>query len=386
MGWNEPEGGNRDPWSGSGRDQRPPDLGALAKKLGERVQRLVRGAGPSTGGGKGAGAMGAAAIAGILVAVWLLSGFYIIEEGRRGVVLSFGRHSATVAPGMHWHWPFPIQRVLRVDVDSRRLTTVGSGGDSAGLVLTRDQDLVHAQIAIRWQVADPARFLFSLQDPERAVRELGDGALRQVVGQLPMSALFGSDVSAIERQIREIVEAGLKTYGAGIRLDGVSLQAVRAPEPVQAALADVERAREEAQRLVDEARTYREGVVPEAKAQATRIREEAEGYRARAAARAEGEVAGFLAIYEEYRKAPQFTRERLYIETMEQVLERSSKVLVDVEGGQPVVYLPLDKMSRASAPQAGEPLERAPSSAAPAPNGGESAAPSRDRERSREVR
>ncbi len=385
MGWNEPGGGNRDPWSGSGRDQRPPDLGALVNKAREQLRRLIGGR-QRPGGAKGAGAIGAAAIAGILVAVWLLSGLYVIDEGRRGVVLTLGRHTATVGPGVHWHWPFPLQRVLRVDVDSRRLTTVGGDGGNHGLVLTKDLNLVHAQIAVRWRVADPARFLFRLQDPERAIRELGDGALRQALGQVPMAALFGQDLAPLERQIGEIVAEGLARYDAGIRLDGVSIQNVRAPEPVLAALADVERAREEARRLIDEAKTYREGVVPEANAQATRIREEAEAYRAHVVARAEGEVAGFLAIYEEYRKAPQLTRERMYIETMEAVLERSSKALVDVQGGQPVVYLPLEKMMRSADADAEQGRVVSPPSEQTAESGRAAAAPSRDRERSREVR
>ena len=369
MAWNEPGGGNRDPWGGSGRDQGPPDLDEMLRKLQERVRRLF--GRPSTGGGssggKGAGAMGAGLIVAILLVVWLLSGFYIVTEGQRGIVLRFGQYTSVTMPGWAWHWPYPIEEVRTVDVDSRRIIRVGygvgAGGRSQdilseGLMLTQDENIVNFQLAVQWQVSDPARYLFTLLEPEDTLKQLTESALREVVGKRTMDFVLTEGRAEVVEATRALIQQTLDNYQAGIRVVEVAIQDVQPPEQVQDAFADVIRAREDEQRLINEARAYRNQVLPQAAGEAARALEEAEGYKARVIAEAQGETARFLSLLGEYKRAPEVTRERLYLETIEAVLSNSSKALIDVEGGQPLMYLPLDKMlERRGSPGTGKGAE-----------------------------
>lgn len=397
MAWNEPGGGNRDPWSGSGRDQGPPDLDELMRKLQERVRRLFGRSGRSGGGG-GAGAAGIALIAVVLLAVWLLSGFYIVTEGKRGIVLRFGEYSSVSMPGWAWHWPYPIEQVRMVDLESRRIVRIGYGVGagarpqailSEGLMLTQDENIVNVQLAVQWKVSDPVEYLFTLLEPEQTLKQLTEAALREVVGKRTMDFVLTEGRAEVVEATRALIQDSLDRYGAGIRVVEVAIQDVQPPEEVQEAFADVIRAREDEQRLINEAKAYRNEVLPRASGEAARVLEEAEGYKARVIAQAQGDAARFQALVAEYRQAPEVTRERLYIETIESVLSKSSKALVDVERGQPLMYLPLDKMidrgRTGAAGGAGANGGGAPAGGAPE-RGGADGGDLRDRLRSREAR
>jgi membrane protease subunit HflK len=401
MAWNEPGGGNRDPWSGSGRDQGPPDLDELFKKAQARLRRLFGRSGGENGdggGGGGVGTVGVALVVAIILGVWLLSGLYIVDEGKRGVVLRFGEYSRTTMPGMHWHWPYPLEEVRAVDVASRRIIRIGYGVGtgsrsqsiaSEGLMLTQDEAIVNVQLAVQWQVSDPSQYLFTLLEPEQTLKQLTESALREAVGKRTLDFVLTEGRTEVVEATRDLVQEGLERYKAGISLVEVAIQDVQPPEEVQEAFADVIRAREDEQRLINEARAYSNQVLPRASGEAARILEEAQGYKVRVTAEAEGETDRFLALLAEYRQAPEVTRERLYLETMEQVLSQTSKALLDVENGQPLMYLPLDKMMERSRRASGaEGAEGGNGGRAAAGSGGAAAdgAGARDRLRSREVR
>lgn len=390
MAWNEP-GGNRDPWSGSGRNQGPPDLDELFKKFNERLRRFTGGRSP---GGSG----GIWLIVGLLVVVWLLSGFYIVNEGKRGVVLRFGEYQITATPGIHWHLPFPIEEVRMVDVESRRIIRIGyepiSGGRSRpmlneALMLTKDENIVNVQLAVQWQVSDPSKYLFTLLEPEQTLKEITESALRESVGKREMDFVLTEGRAEVVEATRELVQETLDHYNAGVRIVEVAIQDVQPPEEVQGAFADAIRAREDEQRLINEARAYSNEVLPRAAGQAARVREEAEGYRAKVVAEAEGNASRFVALLGEYQKAPGVMRERLYLETIEEVLANTGKALVDIENGGPVMYLPLDKMLERGGKRATERATNTAPAAEPAGRNNTSQ-PARnvgsDRLRSREVR
>lgn len=382
MGWNEPGGGNRDPWSGSGRDQEPPQLGAALKKAGERLRRLFGSSGRRHGGGGPAGVL---VVVLLLVGVWFASGFYRVEEGRRGVELRLGELIGVTGPGAHWQLPYPLAQVEIVDVALTRTVSLGQEGGASdqGLLITEDQQLARVPLTLKWQVLDPAAYLFSLAAPEQTVRELAESALREAVNRRSLAALSAGAGEEIAQHVRESVQQALNTYGAGIRVAGVEVGAAQLPAAVQAQAQDVARAREEERKLLAEAEDARETAVAEANAQAARLAQEAEAYSAQRVAQAQGEAERFLAVYQQYRKAPQVTRDRMYIETLEQVLQRSSKALIHSPDGRPLVYLPLDKMiaprvGRAEPGAAGG--AQAPSAPAAAPDGEGELDPMRRRE------
>lgn len=385
MAWNEP-GGSRDPWSGSGRNQGPPDLDELLKKFTDRFRR-------ASGGGRGGGGIWLVVL--VLAAVWLLSGFYLVTEGTRGVVLRFGAYSQTVTPGLHWHLPYPIEEVRKVDVASRRIVRIGYEPTGPGrtrpilseaLMLTQDENIVNFQLAVQWQVSDPSRYLFTLLEPEQTLKEVAESVLREVVGKREMSFVLTEGRAEVVESTRKLVQETLDNYDAGIQVRQVAIQDVQPPEEVQDAFADAIRAREDEQRQINEARAYRNEVLPQAAGQAARILEEAQGYRARLIAEAEGDAARFLALLAEYKEAPQVTRERLYLQTMEEVLDATSKALIDVEGG-PVMYLPLDRMLERGKRAAQDKPPADERRAEPSRNTGSlPGGAGRDRLRSREVR
>lgn len=398
MAWNEP-GGNRDPWSGSGRNQGPPDLDEVFKKITERIRRLTGGR-VGGSGGSGGGFGGLWLLLAVLVVVWLLSGFYVVTEGKRAVLLRFGEYVTTATPGIHWRLPYPIEEVRVVDVASRRIVRIGyepiSGGRTRpilheALMLTRDENIVNVQLAVQWQVNDPARFLFTLLEPEQTLKEITESALREAVGKRDMDFVLTEGRAEVVASTRELIQETLDHYDAGVHVIEVVIQDVQPPEEVQSAFADAIRAREDEQRIINEARTYSNEILPQAAGQAARIREEAEGYRAQVMAEAQGEAARFLALLEEYKKAPEVTRERLYLEAMQEVLGASSKAMVSIEDGAggPVMYLPLDKlMERRGRSSEQQPVSNAP--VMPSSDEGNSASSAEsnniDRLRHREIR
>lgn len=363
MAWNEPGGSNKDPWGGGGRNQGPPDLDEVIRKLSDKFGGFFGGKrGGDGGGGAGPQRPGMAGI-GIILAIvvigWLLSGIYIIDEGTRGVVLRFGRYVDTTMPGPHWHIPWPVERVETVNVEQVRVEEIGyrSGGGAQpvtravpreALMLSQDENIVDIRLAVQYQVKDPQAYLFNVRDPDLTLRQVIESATREAVGKSTMDFVLTEGRAEIVAQVRQLGQEVLDQYGAGLQLITVNLQDAQPPEEVQPAFAEAIRAREDEQRLINEAQAYANEIIPKARGQAARRLEEAEAYREEITAQAEGEASRFTQLLTEYLKAPVVTRERLYLETIQSVLTNASKVLVDVEGGNNLFYLPLDKFMRQS--------------------------------------
>src|SRR5690625_1741913 len=356
MAWNEPGGGKRDPWSGGpGGNQGPPDLDEVLRKLQARIRQMFGGQPPHRGddgdggssGGGGFGFMGIGALVVVLLVVWALSGIYIVQEGTRGVVLRFGEYTSISEPGIHWRIPFPVDEVRTVDVESVRTAEIGyevlAGGRSRerlseALMLTQDENIVNLQLAVHYQVSDPVQFLFRFRDPDGTVKSLAESAIREMVGRRNLDFLLTEGREEVAASAHELMQQVLDQYEIGLIVNRVAGQDVQPPEEVQQACDEAIRAREDEQRFIAEASASRNEILPRASGEAARMLEEAEGYRARVEARAVGETDRFLALLEEYRNAPAVTRERLYIDALEQVLQNSSKILIDVEAGQPLMY------------------------------------------------
>jgi membrane protease subunit HflK len=336
---------------------------------------------------------------------WLLSGIYIVDEGKRGVVLRFGRYVDTTLPGPHWRLPFPFERHAIVDVEQRRAEEIGyrSGSREAAagrsvpreaLMLTKDENIVDVRISVQYQIKDPRAYLFNVVDPESTLRQVVESAIRETVGKSSMDFVLTEGRSDVVADVKELAQTILDSYGtgeipgAGLQITNVNLQDAQPPEDVQDAFADAIKAREDEQRQKNEAEAYANEIIPKARGQGARRLEEAAAYREQAIAQAEGEASRFEQLLAEYSKAPEVTRERLYLETMEQILGKNSKVLVDVEGGNNLFYLPLDRLMQR--PQGTAPAQDVAPAVEPnrAPEaGGENAATRfRDTSRSRETR
>ncbi|MDD3650310.1 FtsH protease activity modulator HflK [Immundisolibacter sp.] len=372
MAWNEPGGsGNRDPW-GRRADAGPPDLDELFRRLRRRL-----GGGDSRNGNP-AGPPPAlwGGLLALLVALWLGSGFYVVREGERGVVLRFGKFASTTTPGLRWHLPAPIERVLRVNIGEIRTAEIGyrsqarSRADTdvtqESQMLTADENIVDVKLAVQYRVKDAADYVFKVREPDLTVAQVAESAIREVVGKSRMEFILTEGRDAVAQQVAELLQTTLDRYGTGIEVTSVNMQDAQPPEPVQAAFFDAVKAREDEQRLINEAQAYRNEVIPRARGEVARILADAEAYRGEAVARAEGDGARFAQLAQQYRAAPQVTRQRLYLETMEQVLARTPKVLVG--DGRQVALLPLDKLlAPAGAEQASAAATEPPPPSASAP-------------------
>jgi len=356
MAWNEPGGSNRDPWGGQGRDQGPPDLDEVIRKLSDKFGGLFGGKG-SGGGKRGparSGSAGIWVIVGIVLVGWILSGIYIVDEGKRGVVLRFGRYVDTTMPGPHWRLPFPFESHEVVDVEQRRAEEIGyraSGSQSVArsvpreaLMLTQDENIVDVRLNVQYQIQNPRDYLFNVVDPQATLRQVIESATRETIGKSTMDFVLTEGRSEIVADIKELGQAILDRYEAGLLLTNVNLQDAQPPEDVQDAFIDAIKAREDEQRLKNEAEAYRNEILPKARGQAARRLEESQAYKEQVIAKAEGEASRFEQLLAEYQQAPAVTRERLYLDAIESVLSETSKVMVDVPGGNSLFYLPLDKL------------------------------------------
>ena len=361
MAWNEPGGNNRDPWGGGNRDQGPPDLDDLLRKLSSKLSGLF---GDKRGGGGGGNpfntsSTGLIIIVGVILLIWLFSGIYIVDAGKRGVETRFGRYSDTTGPGLSYHLPFPVESVEIVDVDQRRAEEIGyrsgGGGSRQGnlrsipqeaLMLTQDENIVDIRLSVQFQIKDPRAYLFNVQNPDLTLRQVVESTVRETVGKSTMDFVLTEGRSDIVAEVLKQSQAILDTYGTGLQITNVNLQDAQPPEEVQAAFADAIKAREDEQRLKNEAEAYANEVLPRARGQAARRLEEATAYRDRVIARAEGESSRFNQLLAEYQRAPAVTRKRLYLEAMEEILTNTSTVLVDVTQGNNLFYVPLDQFMR----------------------------------------
>ena len=343
MAWNEPGGNNdKDPWGGRG-DQGPPDLDEAIRKLQAQLSGIFGGkggGGGSTGGGLSGGVIGLAAFA--IIAVFIFSGTYTVDAQERGVVFRFGALQDDLkGPGLHWNPPLIDQ------VDVINVTQVRSHSAQSSM-LTQDENIVDVSLTVQWVVDDAAAYRVNVRNPEISLDHATDSALRHVVGSATMNQVITDGREAIAAEVQERLQRYLSNYGTGIFVQKVNIDRSAPPAQVQDAFNDVQKAKEDRQRFINQATAYREQVVPEARGRARRQIEEANAYRDQVVARSEGEAERFTKLLAEYSQAEKVTRDRLYIDALETVFSNASKVMVDVEGGNNMMYLPLDQLTRSS--------------------------------------
>jgi membrane protease subunit HflK len=268
----------------------------------------------------------------------MLTGFYKLEEAERGIVMRFGQHVDTTMKGLHWHIPRPIENVEKVNVTERHQFPLKA------TMLTQDENIVDIEGTVQYQIADATKYKFNVRFPENTLNLATESALRQVIGRSKMDFIMTEGRDEIASRIKDNLQEIVDQYGTGIEVIEVNLQAANPPQPVRDAFQDVTQAREDKERLINESEAYRNEVLPTARGQAARLREEADGFKQEVIAKAEGEAKRFTQILEEYRKAPQVTRDRIYMDTVEYVLSNATKVMIDVKGGNNLLYLPLDKI------------------------------------------
>ena len=341
MAWNEPGGGkkDKDPWNSGGDQGQGPDVEAFLNRLKANLNRVFgggNGSGRSGRGTSGAPPFGLLLLG--LIALWFVyDATALIDEPERGVVLRFGKYERLMTPGLNFKWPRPIESVLKVDAKQVRNESMQAR------MLTRDENMVLVDFNVQYQVVDPKLFLFGARDPDATLRQATESAVREVIGTSPMDTVLSPELALLATQARQRLEAALKQYETGLTVSELNLQNARPPQEVEAAFDDAIKAREDKQRIENEAEAYAIKQEPEAKGEAARILAEAEGYKASTVARADGDAARFTLLANEYRKSPAVTRKRLYLETMQGVLAENTKVVVSDRNGNNVLYLPLEK-------------------------------------------
>lgn len=369
MSWKNQSGGPwgsgpRSPW-GSGPSSSgptPPDIEDLIRRSQDQLRNLM----PGTFGMKGI-----AIIIALIVFGWLMSGWYRVQPDEQGVVLRFGQFVGKTQPGLNYHWPYPIESVLlpkvttintinigmRVGEDTRRGTSVMRDVPEESLMLTGDENIVDVDFAVFWRISDAEQYLFNVQNPEGTIKAVAESAMREVIGRTNIQPILTGARQNIENGVQELMQQVLNGYKAGVEITQVQLQKVDPPSQVIDAFRDVQAARADAERAQNEAQTYANRVLPEARGEASRIENSAQAYRERTVVEARGQAARFLKVYDEYQKAKEVTRQRMYLETMERVLGGVDKVIVDQsatrtgQGVVPVLPLP-DALRRAPAPAA----------------------------------
>ena len=366
MAWNQPDGnGDRDPWGNRGRQQGPPDLDEILRKLQSRWGRVFGrrpvGGGRSGGGGPSrlfgrGGFLGAGLVAVVLLAAWWMAGIWIIQEPEKGVVLRFGEYHRTMDPGFNWA-PYFIDSVDTVNVDRVRNAEIGfrNQGSSVAavpreaLMLTEDENIVDLQFAVQYRVRDPAQFLFENSEPEIALRQATESAVREIVGRSRMDFVLTEGRGAVAAETQGLIQEILDRYKTGLRVMSVNMQNAQPPTQVQDAFLDAIKAREDQERIINEAKAYQADIVPKARGEANAILAQAQAYQQRVEAIALGDASRFEQVLKAYRVAPEITRDRLYLEAVESVLANTSKVLVDIPEGNNLMYLPLDQIIRSGA-------------------------------------
>jgi membrane protease subunit HflK len=397
MALNDPQWGKR------GNDG-PPDLDELWRRLNQRLNSLFGGKGgggapsPSPSGRQFGGGFGLLVI--LVLVVWLASGFYIVDASQRGVVLRFGKFNVITESGPRWHMPWPIESAEVVNVTGVRTVEIGyrnnvkSKVQNESLMITDDENIIDIQFAVQYILKDPTDYLFNNRDADKSVMQASESAIREVVGKNKMDFLLSGGKEKIVGTVQVLLQQILDRYKTGITVMRVTMQDAQAPDEVQAAFADAVKAGQDRERQINEGQSYFNDVVPKAKGTSARLLQEGEGYRQSVIANAEGEASRFSQIVTEYSKAPVVTRQRLYLDAMQQVLANSSKVVVDQKSGGNLLYLPLDKLmqmsSSANVPVDAGAKQAAPEAVVPTPAPTESSPSPRSRDafrsRDREAR
>jgi membrane protease subunit HflK len=362
MGLNDPQWGNKN--SGG-----PPDLDELLRNFNRKIEGLFgkKGGGSSGGNGGKPGNLGGIGLVVLIVAlIWVASGFYIVDASQRGVVLRFGKYVEATQPGPRWHIPFPVETVEVVNLSQVRTAEVGYRDNvknkilKEALMLTDDENIIDIQFAVQYYLKDPGDYLFNNRAPDENVRQAAETAIREVVGKNKMDFVLYEGREKVAADTTKLIQDILDRYKSGILVSKVTMQNAQPPEQVQAAFDDAVKAGQDRERQKNEGQAYANDVVPKAKGAAARLMLEAEGYKQRVIANAEGDASRFKQILVEYEKAPGVTRERMYIDMMQQILTSSSKVLVDQKsGGNNLLYLPLDKLIQSTSPAAAAATEAA---------------------------
>ena len=341
MAWNEPpDNKGQDPWGNRGRGEGPPDLDDIVRKMQEGFGGLFGGKTPRQKKERRKGFPFSWMIVVIVLVLLLLVDItYLIDQQERGVVLRFGRYDQTLQPGLNFVLPSLIDRVVTVNVGQVRSITHKAS------MLTQDENIVDVEVAVQWRINDPADFIFNVKDPALTLRQVTESAVRAIIGQSKLDYVLTEGRSEIAQQQQELMqEILIDDYRSGILIVTVEMQPAKPPEDVKAAFDDAIKAREDEQRLVNEAEAYRNDILPRARGAAARVREEANAYKASVIAKSEGDAARFDQLLAEYERAPEITRKRLYLESIESVMSGTNKVLLDAEGGNSLMYLPLDKL------------------------------------------
>jgi len=340
MAWNEPGNNDKDPWKNKGgKNQGPPDLDELLNDLGKKVSGIFGGksSGGSNPSGKSFSSLGMSLVLVIALVVYAFSGFYTIKEAEQGIVLRFGQYSGTVDPGLRWKWTF-IDRIIPVDMQSTRDLP------ASGFMLTQDENVVRVDMQIQYRVVDARNYIFSVTNADDSLSQSLDSALRYVVGHAKMDDILTSGREQIRQSVWQELEKIIEPYHLGLIIVDVNFKDARPPNEVKDAFDDAIAAQEDEIRFLREAEAYARGIEPRARGRVKRMEQEAFAYKEQTVLASQGEVARFDKILPEYQAAPEVTRQRLYLATMEKVYSNTSKVMVDVEGGNNMMYLPLDKI------------------------------------------
>lgn len=362
----------------------PPDLDELWRDFNRKLGGLFGGGGkpPRSNGGSGGGyqpdmknaGIGVGLILGVLALIWLGTGFFIVQEGQQAVITQFGKYKSTVNAGFNWRLPYPIEKhelvfVTQIrSVDIGRDTILKATGLKESAMLTEDENIVDIKFAVQYRLSDARAFLFESKNPSDAVVQAAETAVREVLGKMKMDAALSEERDQIAPRVRALMQTILDRYKVGVEVVGINLQqgGVRPPEQVQASFDDVLKAGQERERAKNEAQAYANDVVPRAVGSASRLKEEADAYKARVVAQAQGDAQRFRSVYAEYQKAPQVTRDRMYLDTMQQIYGNVTKVLVESRQGSSLLYLPLDKILQMSG-NAGADAGNASATTVPAP-------------------
>jgi membrane protease subunit HflK len=374
MSQNDPQWG--------GRRNGPPDLDEIIRNITSKISRLLGGDGAPPSGGSSRGGLGAAVVVAVAVAVlWAASGFYVVDERENAVIMRFGRYVETVEkPGLHWHLPWPVESREIVNMTEIRSLEVGTPGGEGragdeSMMLTGDQNILEVRLEVQYNLKSAHDFVFfnrtTDRDAKDLVKQIAQTAIREVVGKNKVDYVLNEGRGKIGEDTKEIVQSLLDRYGVGVAVSRVNISDVQPPDQVQAAFSDAVKARQDKARLINEGTAYANDVIPKAGGMAARLSEESEGYRSRVVSQAEGDASRFKQVAAEYAKAPQVTRDRMYFDTMQQVFQNTTKLLIDQKSNGNLLYLPLDKlmqMTTPTAPAATEPAKAADPAVSPEAN------------------
>lgn len=389
------DGDKQEPRQNGRPNDGPPDLDQLWREFNQRLNRLLGGRGGRggdggmPGDGRGAG-ISAGVIALVILFLWLVSGFFIVQEGQTGIVLTFGKYSHSAQPGFNWRWPYPVQTHEVVNLSQVRTVEVGYRSNirnklaRESLMLTDDENIIDIQFAVQYRLKDAASWVFNNRDQEETVKQVAETAIREIVGKSKMDFVLYEGREKVAFDTSALMQQILDRYNTGVMVTNVTMQAVQPPEQVQAAFDDAVKAGQDRERQKNEGQAYANDIVPKARGAASRLLQESEGYRARVVANAEGESSRFSKILAEYQRSPAVTRDRLYLEAMQQIFASTTKIMVDTKSNNSMIYLPLDKLIAQTAAEAAAGVQ-APQPTPPALNEsmqGEGRGLGRDRERS----